>query len=155
MMPEEETRMRRGALVLGLAFSMTLLGGAVATAGDLDPTGVWKVARSNSKTAGPCPMGGDGSGELTIEQAGDGFTLSYGEGMSCRPAEVCRLTGSKTGGTYSFTTTVPVDSEGGKVTNAAELEFESATAAAGSGSSKYVHPEGFSCTWTFDITLSR
>ena len=75
--------------------------------------------------------------------------------MSCRPAEVCRLTGSERGGTYTFTTTVPVDEEGGKLTNTAELEFTSANAAAGSGSSKYVHPEGFSCTWTFDIALSR
>ena len=146
--------MKQGAFVFVSVLSMILLGGTAATADDLDPTGVWKVARSNSKTAGPCPMGGDGSGELNIERAGDGFTLTYGEGMSCRPAEVCRLTGSKTGGTYTFTTTVPVDNEGGKVTNTAELEFESATAAAGTGSSKYVHPEGFSCTWTFDITLS-
>ena len=147
--------MKQGAFACVLALSMILLGATAAVADDLDPAGVWKVARSNSRTAGPCPMGGDGSGELTIEQAGAGFTLTYGEGMSCRPAEVCRLTGSKTGGTYTFTTTVPVDNEGGKVTNTAELRLESATAAAGSGSSKYVHPEGFSCTWTFDITLSR
>lgn len=147
--------MKRVALVFGSVFSVTLLVGAVASAGDPDPTGLWKVVRSNSKTAGPCPMGGDGSGQLTIERAGDGLALTYGEGMSCRPAEVCRLTGSKNGKTYNFTTTVPVDNEGGKVTNAAELEFESADAATGSGSSRYVHPEGFSCTWTFDITLSR
>ena len=147
--------MKQGAFACVSVLSMILLGATAAVADDLDPTGVWKVARSNSRTAGPCPMGGDGSGELSIERAGDGFTLAYGEGMSCRPAEVCRLTGSKTGGIYTFTTTVPVDNEGGKVTNTAELEFESATAAAGSGSSRYVHPEGFSCTWTFDIALSR
>jgi hypothetical protein len=134
---------------------MTLLGGTVTSAGDLDPTGVWKVTRSNSKAAGPCPMGGNGSGELKIEEADWGFTLTYGEGMTCRPAEVCRLASSETEGTYTFTTTVPVDDEGGKVTNTAVLEFTSAAAAAGSGSSKYVHPEGFSCTWTFDIALSR
>jgi hypothetical protein len=100
-------------------------------------------------------MGGNGGGELKIEKAGDGFTLTYGDGMICRPAEVCRLNGSATGGTYSFTTTVPVDDEGGKVTNEAQIEFRSATAATGTGSSKYVHPEGFSCTWTFDIALSK
>ena len=147
--------MRRGALVFWSVLSMTLLGGTVATAGDLDPTGVWKVTRSNSKTAGPCPMGGNGSGELRIGEAEGGLTLTYGEGMTCRPAEVCRLAGSESGGTYTFATTVPVDDEGGKVTNTAELEFSSAMAAAGRGSSKYVHPEGFSCTWTFDISLSR
>ena len=75
--------------------------------------------------------------------------------MTCRPPEVCRLSGSENDGTYTFTTTVPVDDEGGKVTNTAELVFTSANAAQGSGSSRYVHPEGFSCTWTFDITLSR
>jgi hypothetical protein len=146
--------MKRGALVWVSVFSLALLGGTAAAA-DPDPTGVWKVTRSNSKKMGPCPMGGDGSGELRIEAAGGGFTLTYGEGMTCRPIEVCRLTGSESGGTYRFTTTVPVDDEGGKVTNTAELEFSSVTAAAGSGASKYVHPEGFSCTWTFDISLSR
>ena len=147
--------MRRGTLVFLSVLSVTLLGGTVAAAGDLDPTGAWQVTRSNSKTMGPCPMGGNGGGELEIEKAGDGLTLTYGDGMTCRPAEVCRLTGSETDGTYTFTTTVPVDDEGGKVTNAAEIEFTSATAATGTGSSKYVHPEGFSCTWTFDIALSR
>jgi len=147
--------MIRGALVCVSVLSMTLLGGTAAAAGDLDPTGVWKATRSNSKTMGPCPMGGNGGGELRIEASTGGFTLTYGEGMTCRPAEVCRLAGSESGGTYTFATTVPVDDEGGKVTNTAVLEFSSATAAAGRGSSKYVHPEGFSCTWTFDISLSR
>jgi hypothetical protein len=136
-------------------FSTILLCGMLATAGDLDPTGAWQVTRSNSKTMGPCPMGGNGGGKLEIEKAAGGFTLTYGEGMTCRPAEVCRLTGSESEGTYSFTTTVPVDDEGGTVTNAARIEFSSATAATGTGSSKYVHPEGFSCTWTFDLALSR
>jgi len=146
---------RRGALVFLSVLSVTLLGGTVVAAGDLDPTGAWQVTRSNSKTMGPCPMGGNGGGELEIEKAGDGLTLTYGDGMTCRPAEVCRLTGSETEGTYTFTTTVPVDDEGGNVTNAAEIEFTSSTAASGTGSSKYVHPEGFSCTWTCDIALSR
>ncbi len=147
--------MKQTVLVCVSVFSMILLGDMAASAGDLDPTGTWQVTRSNSKTMGPCPMGGNGGGELEIEKAAGGFTLTYGDGMTCRPAEVCRLTGSETGGTYTFTTTVPVDDEGGKVTNAAEIEFTSATAATGTGSSKYVHPEGFSCTWTFDIALSR
>jgi len=147
--------MKRTALVCVSVLGGILLGATAAAAGDLDPTGVWLVTRSNSKTVGPCPMGGNGSGELRIEESGGGFTLTYGEGMTCRPADVCRLTGSATGGTHTFTTTVPVDDEGGTVTNGAELEFASATAGAGTGSSTYVHPEGFSCTWTFDIALSR
>jgi hypothetical protein len=147
--------MKRGALVYVSVLGVILLGGRAASAGDLVPTGVWQVTRSDSKTVGPCPMGGDGGGELRIEESNGGLTLTYGEGMTCRPAEVCRLTGSATGRTYTFTTTVPVDDEGGKVTNRAELEFASATAAAGSGSSKYVHPSGFSCTWTFELALRR
>ena len=147
--------MKQRALVCVSVLSMILLGGMAAAAGDLDPTGVWQVTRSNSKTMGPCPMGGNGGGELRIEKEAGGFTLTYGEGMTCRPAEVCHLTSSETEGIYTFTTTVPVDDEGGKVTNAVQIEFTSATAAAGTGSSKYVHPEGFSCTWTFDIALSR
>lgn len=147
--------MKREVLVWLAVLSMTLAGGTAATGGDLDPTGTWKATRSNSKTLGPCPMGGNGSGDLVIEKAAEGLTLTYGQGMTCRPAEVCRLTGSKNEGTYTFTTTVPVDDEGGKVTNTAEIEFMSETVASGRGSSKYVHPEGFSCTWTFDIALSR
>jgi hypothetical protein len=147
--------MKRGALVYVSILGVILLGGRAASAGDLVPTGVWQVTRSDSKTVGPCPMGGDGGGELRIEESEGGLTLTYGEGMTCRPAEVCRLTGSATGGTYTFTTTVPVDDEGGKVTNRAEFEFASARAAAGSGSSKYVHPSGFSCTWTFELALRR
>ena len=147
--------MKHGALVCVSVFSVILVFGVAAGAEDLDPTGAWQVARSNSKTMGPCPMGGNGGGELEIEKEAGGFTLTYGDGMTCRPAEVCRLTGSETDGTYSFTTTVAVDGEGGKVTNAAEIQFTSGTAATGTGSSKYVHPEGFSCTWTFDIALSR
>lgn len=147
--------MKRCALVWISVLGVILLGATAASAGDLDPTGVWQVTRSGSKTVGPCPMGGDGGGELRIEESEGGLTLTYGAGMTCRPAEVCRLAGSATGGTYTFTTTVPVDDEGGKVTNRAELEFASTTAATGSGSSKYVHPSGFSCTWTFGLTLRR
>ena len=149
--------MKRGVLVCFSALLALLVGGAGADAGDIDPTGVWQVTRSSSKTVGMCPMGGDGGGELTIEKTPGGLTLTYGAGMTCNPAEVCRLTGSKTGGTdaFRFSTTVPVDHEGGRVTNTLDLEFASATAAAGSGSSKYLHPEGFSCTWTFDVTLTR
>lgn len=149
--------MKRGVLVCLSVLLAILLGGTGAAAGDLDPTGVWQVTRSNSKTVGLCPMGGDGGGELTVEKTPGGLTLTYGEGMTCRPAEVCRLSGSKSEGTdtFSFSTTVPVDDEGGKVTNTVDLEFTSASSAAGTGSSKYVHPEGFSCTWTFDIALTR
>jgi hypothetical protein len=142
-------------LICGPVLGAILLGSWAASAGDPDPTGIWQVTWSNSKTVGPCPMGGDGDGELTIEESAGSLTLAYGEGMTCRPVEVCRLTGSATGGTYTFTTTVPVDDEGGKVTNRAELEFTSATAATGTGSSKYVHPSGFSCTWTFGLALRR
>jgi hypothetical protein len=155
MKKKEEANMKRVTLVLLVVLSMILLGGTAATAGDPDPTGEWRVTRSNSKTVGMCPMGGNGSGKLSIEKTGGQLTLTYGEGMTCRPAEVCRLTGSESGGTHTFTTTVPVDDEGGKVTNTAVLDFTSATAATGTGSSKYVHPEGFSCTWTFDVALSR
>jgi hypothetical protein len=107
--------MKRCALVCVSVLGVILLGGWAASAGDPVPTGVWQFTRSNSKTAGPCPMGGDGSGELTIEESAGGLTLTYGEGMTCRPVEVCRLTGS----------------------------------------SKYVHPSGFRCTWTFGLALRR
>jgi hypothetical protein len=138
-----------------LVLSVIALGAALGSAGAPDPAGTWQVVRSNSKSAGPCPMGSNGKGELTITRVGDALTLTYGKGMTCRPPEVCKLAGSVAKGTYTFTTTVPVDREGGKVTNSAEIRFASAAAGSGKGSSKYVHPSGMRCTWTFDLALSR
>jgi hypothetical protein len=131
------------------------LGAVLAGAGTVDPAGEWTITRSNSRTSGPCPMGSNGAGELTIDKSGGAFTLTYGKGMTCSPVEVCKLAGSASGGVYTFTTTVQVDEEGGKVTNSLKLSFDSASSANGKGSSKYVHPSGMTCLWTFDVALSR
>jgi hypothetical protein len=132
-----------------------VLGASPGAPGEVDPIGTWNVVRSASHSAGPCPMGGNGKGQLTIARADGVLTLTYGKGMTCRPAAVCKLTGSVAKGVYTFTTTVPVDNEGGKVTNSAELKFASGTTASGKGSSRYVHPSGITCTWTFTLALSR
>ena len=137
------------------ALSFVILYATSAAPADVDPTGSWNVVRGASKRVGPCPAGSNGKGELTITRVSGVPTLTYGKGMRCRPGPVCILPGSVSKGLYTFTTTVAVDNEGGKVTNSAEIRFTSSKAGRGKGSSKYVHPSGISCTWTFDLTLSR
>ena len=147
--------MKELGLTMLSIFLAVLLYPAPTVAEDVDPAGTWQATRSNSNTEGPCPMGGDGGGELTINKTDGGLTLIYGKGFKCSPTKVCRLEGSEAEGTHTFTTTVPVDNEGGTVTNDAEIKFTSASSATGKGSSKYSHPSGFTCTWTFDLSLSR
>jgi hypothetical protein len=137
------------------ALSFVTLCATYTPAGDVDPTGTWNVVRSASRRTGPCPAGSAGKGELTISRVDGVLTLTYGKGMTCRPAAVCKLAGSLSKGVYTFVTTVPVDDEGGKVTNFAEIKFASGKAGSGKGSSRYVHPSGMTCTWTFDLALSR
>ena len=45
--------MKGCVLICGLVLGVLLLGAWAASAGDPDPTGVWQVTRSNSKTVGP------------------------------------------------------------------------------------------------------
>jgi hypothetical protein len=87
-------------------------------------SGKWKFTNSNSITQGMCPMGGNGSGTLTIADKSNGrYTIKYLKGMVCRPPTVCVLPGKCNGPDCTFSVTVPVDSDDGKVTNSAKLTF--------------------------------
>lgn len=101
-----------------------------------------------------CPMGGNGSGSITImDEGGGSYSLKYMKGMVCNPADVCVLPGSCDGTECIFSTTVTVDNEGGQVTNTAKFTFE-ANHALGSGSSVYKHPK-MTCSWTYLLMLTK
>ena len=121
---------------------------------DVKPVGTYNFILSDSATSGPCPMGKNGRGKLSIVKAGRGYQVRYLTGMVCRPAAVCRLFGNCTGDTCRFSTRVKVDNEGGTITNTAQLKFL-AKHAMGSGKSVYRHPGGMVCTWTYLLTLTR
>ena len=121
---------------------------------EADISGDYNFILSDSDSSGPCPMGGDGSGSLTISKTASGYALGYIKGMVCRPAEVCALTGTCDGNRCVFTTTVTVDNEGGTVTNKADLTFEQ-NHAVGSGGTVYKHPSGMQCSWSYLLTLTK
>ncbi len=119
-----------------------------------DPSGNYQYILSDSSISGPCPMGQDGRGTLTIQKSGAGYTIKYLKGMTCNPASVCILSGSCQGKVCSFSRTVKVDNEGGTVTNSADFTFDK-NHANGKGSSVYKHPGGMQCTWTYLLMLTK
>ena len=148
--------MRRTTSILSglLLFSMALA--APAMADDAAPTGQWDFLLTQSRVQGSCPMGGDGSGTLTIlDQGGGALVIQYLTGMACSPGEVCILFGACDGSHCVFSTTAPVDDDGGTVTNSADLLLMSPGRMEGAGGSVYTHPSGFSCTWDYMLTLTR
>ncbi|WP_028580997.1 hypothetical protein [Desulfogranum japonicum] len=117
-------------------------------------TGNWNFSISNSKVEGFCPMGGNTSGTLAIFDKGKGkYVLKFVSGMSCSPPRVCILKGTCSGTDCTFSTTVPVDNQGGKVTNSAKLHF-SGNSASGTGKSIY-QQSGMRCTWSYALKLSK
>jgi hypothetical protein len=126
-----------------------------ALAATYDLTGTWSYATSGNWVTGVCPVGKDSSGALEIIQTGDAFTLKLLSGAVCNPASMCSYTGTIAGAVYKASNSAVVDSEGGKVTNTITFTATSVGAASGTGGSQYTHPSGTTCTWGFNITLSR
>ncbi len=139
--------------LVSLFVALLLLSASWAAAEDFDPSGTYDFILSGTVVDGPCPMGTDGKGQLTIEKSGEGYVIKYLKGMVCQPPDVCVLMGTCEGRVCKFSTTVPVDNEGGKVTNSADLTFIM-NHAEGSGSCVYRHPK-MTCTWTYALTLTK
>lgn len=143
------TAFKKIALFSGVVFCLTA--GQVSAE---DIAGDWNYAISESSVSGMCPMGRDGTGALVIADEGDGnYNLGYIKGMTCRPAAVCHLKGQCEGNECVFTVTLPVDNEGGKVTNSASISFDNGHGL-GSGKSVYTHP-AMRCSWTYLLMLTR
>ena len=147
--------MTRLHVCLAALCALGLVTPRAALAATFDLTGTWSYTTSNNWVTGVCPKGMDSSGTLQISQTGDSFTLQLLSGMVCDPASMCSYSGTIAGAVYTATNSAVVDTEGGKATNTITFTATSTTAASGADSSTYVHPGGMTCTWGFDITLTR
>ncbi|MCK9460789.1 MAG: hypothetical protein M0R80_14210 [Proteobacteria bacterium] len=119
-----------------------------------DLTGEWELSTTNNAEVGPCPSEEDTVGTATIEQTGDSFVLTIGDGFVCAPEWVCTYGGTVDGDAYSAANAGTVDDEGGYLQQTLEFTATSADAAAGSGTSVY-ELDATTCEWTFDFTLER
>lgn len=117
--------------------------------------GSWRYHTSNHHVTGTCPLSAPTGGTLVIRRSGSTITLVFKSGTVCKPESLCHYTGAVKGDNLVFSNHAVVDNEGGNVTNAIRLSVYSATHAAGEVSSRYVHPQGFECHWTHNISLSR
>ena len=73
----------------------------------------------------------------------------------CSPASLCTFNGILSGNELVFVNEAKVDDEGGEVTNAIRLTVLTNELANVNASSRYLHPDGMECQWTYGITLNR
>jgi len=121
----------------------------------IDITGAWNYTASGSSVTGMCPPGPPNSGIVTITGGGGSYTLVFTSGRTCSPASMCTFTGTLSGNQLLFSNSDTVDDEAGSATNALALAVHSNNRIAGEGSSRYVHPDGFECSWSYTIELTR
>jgi hypothetical protein len=120
-------------------------------------TGTWNYSATTPTVQGICPAGSAASGTLTISK-GSGvrpYILVFQSGRVCNPASLCTFNGTLSGNELVFVNEARVDDEGGEVTNAFRLTVLTNEAAAGEASSRYIHPDGMECQWSYGITLKR
>ena len=115
----------------------------------------WNYTTSGSTVTGPCPPGPAGSGTITISGGAGGYTLVFVSGRVCSPASMCTFSGTLSGNTLLVSNADTVDDEGGSATDALALTVYTNGHISGDGSSRYVHPEGFECHWSYAVTLTR
>lgn len=147
------TRLTTLTTVLTLAATLAAPGAALA--GKLDLSGDWTYSTSGSWKKGPCPVGSEAKGAITITQKGAKVTLVFTAGRVCNPASMCTFTGTLKGNKLTVGNAAKVDAEGGKVQNSIALEVKDAKSATGTSSSSYKHPGGMTCTWGSKVSLSR
>ena len=120
-------------------------------------SGTWNYNATMPTVQGMCPPGGPASGTLTISK-GSGvrpYILVFQSGRVCNPASLCTFNGTLSGNELVFVNEAKVDDEGGEVTNAIRLTVLTNELANGNASSRYVHPDGMECQWSYGITLRR
>lgn len=120
-------------------------------------SGTWNYNATMPSVQGMCPPGGPASGTLTINK-GSGvrpYILVFQSGRVCNPASLCTFHGTLTGNELVFVNEAKVDDEGGEVTNAFRLTVLTNDVATGNASSRYIHPDGMECHWSYSITLRR
>jgi hypothetical protein len=110
-------------------------------------------ATTNHTIKGTCPPGKASSGACEIKESDKGFRLTLVTGSVCQPASMCVFFCQRSGDTVNCTNTDKVDDEGGMVTNKMNLKIGESGQAAGTGSSVYNHPGGFTCTWGYRVSV--
>jgi MYXO-CTERM domain-containing protein len=142
------------AVVAVVSLALVSLPSSVGLGATYDLTGTWSYVTTNNWVTGLCPKGQDSSGMLTITQTGDTVTLVVSSGMVCDPASMCSFAGTVSGADYTVSNSAVVDNEGGVAKNTVTFTASSASAAAGQDSSSYTL-DTFTCSWGFDITITR
>jgi hypothetical protein len=117
--------------------------------------GTWNYTASGSSVTGMCPPGPPGSGTVTISGGAGAYTVIFVSGRACSPASMCTFTGTLAGNNLLVSNADTVDDEGGSAGNALNLTVYNNGFISGSGSSSYIHPEGFECHWSYSITLTK
>ncbi len=117
--------------------------------------GTWNYSTSASTVSGMCPPGPASSGTITITGGGGNYTLVFASGRECRPVSMCTFTGTLSGNNLLLSNADTVDDEGGSASNALNLTVYNNGLITGSGSSSYIHPEGFECHWDYTINMTR
>ena len=123
---------------------------------NLDLNGTWTFQTSEPTVTGGCPAGTALSGTADITQDRMQVTLKYLTGPTCRPAEVCSYAGTlDEDNQFVVTNSVTVDDEGGKVANEIHLTVVNNGLAKGTATNHYIHPSGYQCLWTMDVSFMR
>lgn len=167
---KEKIRRKVNAVVLVIILSI-LIGGSAFAQNDIPTvplvkpinpklikiTGTWNYSAKMPTMQGMCPAGNAASGTLTINKgSGDRpYILVFRSGRVCNPASLCTVNGTLSGNELVFVNEAKVDDEGGEVTNAFRMTVLTCELATGEASSRYLHPDGIGCHWSYGITLTR
>jgi hypothetical protein len=119
-----------------------------------DLTGSWQGELTQVGATGVCGSMPAQLGEVIIDQARSSFTMAFGEGFQCNPAQACEFEGTNEGGEYQATNGGPADSEGGVYLSSFVFTVQDADHANGLGESSYTL-EGMTCTWQTALVLVR
>jgi hypothetical protein len=124
----------------------------------LDISGAWIYTTSNHMLLAcdfPAPPGTDMSGHMEIAEHDGGVTVTLVTGATCDPGSMCIYEGNIVGSVLAVSNTDTVDDEGGVASNGWSMIFTAPDAGVGSGTSVYVHPEGYRCSWGYGISVRR
>jgi len=125
---------------------------------DLGISGAWIYATSHHTLLMcdfPTSPGQAMSGHMEIAEHDGGVTATLVSGAVCDPGSMCIYEGAVEGQILAVSNSAIVDEEGGRASNGWSLIFTGPGAGIGSGTSTYVHPKGYSCSWSYQISLRR
>lgn len=95
------------------------------------------------------------AGELEIAPHANGVTVTLMTGGNCDPASMCLFEGDFASGMLAMANRDKVDTEGGVAANGWAVAFIDLSRAEGTGTSIYLHPDGWSCSWNYQVVLER